>query len=75
MEESLVCLFNFSEEAIQYAQPGKQFGKKILDSKEDRWMHESHQTKTSEIKKDGSIELMPLSIVVYDLKMLQPDRF
>lgn len=67
MEESIVCLFNFSEEKVEYNHEGKEFGNKILDSKEHRWMKNSSDN-VSQIKSKDSITLMPLSVVVFTLK-------
>lgn len=67
MEENIVCLFNFSEEKVEYNHEGKEFGSKILDSKEDRWMKNSSDN-VSQIKSKDSITLMPLSVVAFSLK-------
>lgn len=66
MKESIVCLFNFSEETIQYKLTAGGICSKILDSKESQWMLCPEQKASSprEIN-NQTIELMPLSIVIY----------
>ena len=68
-EEQMLCLFNFSDQELRY-KPDTLFmeGKKILDSKESRWL--IHNTEDEyqhpvEIKSGQAISLMPLSVVVY----------
>jgi hypothetical protein len=69
MEESIVCLFNFYDKKIQYSKPATEFDRKILDSKDNKWMYNSNQEpNTSKIKDNRIVDLMPLSVVVYTLK-------
>lgn len=67
-EKGIICLFNFSEEKINYAPPIKKTVHKILDSKENRWMPGSNQKAlphADTIKSNDDIELLPVSVVVY----------
>jgi maltooligosyltrehalose trehalohydrolase len=66
MEETVFCLFNFSEKEINHEISSKGNFEKILDSKESQWMTAeklvSHPLK---IKSSQTISLFPLSVVVY----------
>jgi maltooligosyltrehalose trehalohydrolase len=74
VQESIACLFNFSEEKIQYAHPFMKIDNKLLDSKDNQWMHnKSKIAAIPKLKDNTKIELMPLSVSVYSIKILQPD--
>lgn len=67
-DSSVICLFNFSEEKIQYIHEGK-IGNRILDSKDKKWLHHNKPEAITSIKHNSqTIELMPLSVVVYSVK-------
>jgi maltooligosyltrehalose trehalohydrolase len=67
-KNSMVCLFNFSEEAVEYTIAANQFDGKVLDSKEERWLNRDAEAITSKMKNSSSVELMPLSVVIYRLE-------
>lgn len=67
-EEGIICLFNFSEEKINYTPAIKKAVHKILDSKENRWMPGRNQKSLQHadtIKSNNDFELLPVSVVVY----------
>jgi maltooligosyltrehalose trehalohydrolase len=68
-EETLVCLFNFSEDAVNYSLPLNTTLTKVLDSNDEQWMYQqttaSHPQKIDESQ---SLLLLPLSVVVYAAK-------
>ena len=70
MEESMICLFNFSEKETAYTITSLHPAVKLLDSREKKW-----NTVTEEIKvhpgktePNHTILLQPLSVVVYGLQ-------
>jgi maltooligosyltrehalose trehalohydrolase len=67
-KNSMVCLFNFSEEAVEYTIAANQFDGKVLDSKEERWLNRDAEAITSKKKNSSKVELMPISVVIYTLK-------
>jgi maltooligosyltrehalose trehalohydrolase len=67
MEDSLICLFNFSDKEIVYTVSSTRTHTKLIDSKEGQWqyMNTNSQLHPKEIKPDKPIALQPSSIVVY----------
>jgi hypothetical protein len=65
--ETLTCYFNFSDKEVAIMYPGESSGKKILDSKENKWMETGKNAATYPSKLVGgqSIFLLPLSVAVY----------
>jgi maltooligosyltrehalose trehalohydrolase len=69
-DNSLVCLFNFSEEVAEYTVAGKELGEKILDSKEEPWLYNPGAAKSSSQVRNGTtVTMEPLSVVIYTLKI------
>ncbi len=65
--ETLTAYFNFSDREVAIRFPGEGNGKKLLDSKESRWMEpgKSSSIYPSQLEGGQSIFLQPLSVVVY----------
>lgn len=66
--EKMLCVFNLSEKLLSYTVPSWiEKGKKILDSKEEKWLVDAAEEKLfpSEIEKEQALSLMPLSVAVY----------
>jgi maltooligosyltrehalose trehalohydrolase len=70
--EKLLCLFNLSEEEISYPILSEFNGnRKILDSKESRWLKAEQQEENiypQSVNAGQNISLPPLSVVVYSEK-------
>jgi hypothetical protein len=68
-KQQVLCLFNLSEKQLSYQVPmWMKTGRKILDSKEDKWIAdvvEEKEVVPAEIETDQIISLMPLNVVVY----------
>jgi maltooligosyltrehalose trehalohydrolase len=69
-EKQLVCLFNLSSQEIPCQFPnGKGQHKKILDSKERKWLPEANGAQPStpmNINPGQALTLLPYSVIVYD---------
>ena len=66
MEQTVFCLFNFSEHEVQYVISSKGSFKKNLDSKESQWsQYQSTALHPNKVQTNQSISLLPLSVVVY----------
>ncbi len=65
--ERLLCLYNLSEAEISFNLPSDiKNGKKILDSKESRWMQEGEkESHPPTLHADMTLRLLPLGVVVY----------
>jgi maltooligosyltrehalose trehalohydrolase len=72
----IVCLFNFSQEVVEYTSEVMEFGEKILDSREERWVHNRDTlTATSQVKNRNTVIMQPLSVVIYTLVSTGADIF
>ncbi|MBO9684855.1 MAG: malto-oligosyltrehalose trehalohydrolase, partial [Flavisolibacter sp.] len=67
MEESMFCLFNFSDGEINYTVPSIKTSSKILDSKEQQWLSErdNFTPHPNKIERRQTLSLQPASCVVY----------
>jgi maltooligosyltrehalose trehalohydrolase len=72
MEDSMLCLFNFSERELDYTvTPWRKKGRKILDSKEAKWTEKpvkGQKLHPMEIEANQPLALLPLSISVYAME-------
>ena len=67
MEESMMCLFNFSEEEVEYAPALTQTAIKVFDSKDRQWttQNKNADPHPDQVKPNQKISLQPSSVVVY----------
>lgn len=69
-DEKLICFFNLSEKEISFKIPDWfEQGKKVIDSKDDRWTsqnNQNNQSHPSQIKSGDNFSLAALSVVVYN---------
>lgn len=65
-QQGIICVFNFSDEEIQFLVPSGKW-KKILDSKEKQWLEKEEKINLlpDEISEDNALQLPPTSITVY----------
>jgi hypothetical protein len=69
-DNSIVCLFNFSEELAEYTVAGKELGEKILDSKEERWLYNTDTANAaSQVRTGTTVKMEPLSVVIHTLNV------
>jgi len=67
MEESMICIFNFSEEEIKYVPSLVQRATKVFDSKDQQWTQQNKNANPhpNQLNPNQEISLQPLSVVVF----------
>ena len=66
MEQTVFCLFNFSDQEVAYVISSTASFNKTLDSKERKWRpDENTAVHVDKVENNQSIVLLPLSVVVY----------